>query len=68
MTRETWIDDTGDDLLRLLDIGRMISAAPRAFSGPRFVYEVAGDLLEVEPVIHNGTSVWKITILGSAAA
>ena len=64
---DSWLDHTGDDLLAILDTGRLVSAAPLAFSGPRFVFARGGDLLEITPTIHNGQSCFRITIKGSAA-
>jgi hypothetical protein len=58
---EVWIDLSGDDAWMIHDTGRLLPSRPVGFGGPRYLYERGGELLEVEPVIHNGLSAWKIT-------
>lgn len=64
---DSWLDHTGDDLALILDTGRLVSAAPLGFGGPRFIFERAGDLLEITPTIDNGISCFRITNRGSAS-
>lgn len=58
---ETWIDFSGDDLWLIHDTGRLLPSRPVGYGGPRFFYERDGEVLEIEPVIRDGLSAWKIT-------
>jgi hypothetical protein len=61
---EQWIDTSGDDAWTIHGEGRLLPSPPRAFGPPCFRYVKDGELLEVEPTIHNGLSAWKITNRG----